>query len=183
MRVTGTQPGIFRGEQVSWNRGTSINISYTTYTKRAAQRKFFMFFLQDTLKNAFQMNIYFKDAHEQGTFFQNQGALCLFSKKRGDTYLLVACLSLFSLKRLIPSQHFNVGSTLCQRCGSTLKYCWSNIENEIKSDVRFSTLHNVDITSVYNDVYSTLCRRGFKVSTTLVKALSKSVGIVISADL
>ena len=127
MRVTGTQPGIFRGEQVSWNRGTLINISYTTYTKRAAQRKFFMFVLQDTLKNAFQMNIYFKDAHEQGTFFQNQGALCLFSKKRGDTYLLVACLSLFSLKRLIPSQHFNVGSTLCQR--------WINVVSTLRINV------------------------------------------------
>ena len=41
-----------------------------------------------------------------------------------------------------PSQCFNVGSTLFQRCGSK----WN--KNETKSNVGFSTLHNVDTTSV-----------------------------------
>ena len=39
-----------------------------------------------------------------------------------------------SLNDLLPSQHFNVGSTLFQRCER-----WSDVENETKSDVGFST--------------------------------------------
>ena len=68
-----------------------------------------------------------------------------------------------------PSQHFNVGSTLFQRCGSRLKWGWPDVENETKSDVGISTLHNVDITSVsdaetkliqlYLDVVSTWSQR------------------------
>ena len=45
-----------------------------------------------------------------------------------------------------------------QRCGSTLKQRWSDVENETKSDVGFSTLHNVDITSG-PDVETTLKQR------------------------
>ena len=48
---------------------------------------------------------------------------------------------------ILPSQHFNVRSTLFQRC-----------RNETKSDVGFSTLHNVDTTSV-PDVETTLNKR------------------------
>ena len=47
----------------------------------------------------------------------------------------------------VPSQHFDVGSELFQLCESTLKQRWSDVENETKSDVGFSTLHNVDSTS------------------------------------
>ena len=63
-----------------------------------------------------------------------------------------------------PSQHFNVGSMLFQRCGSTLKWRWSDVENETKSDIGFSTLHNVDTTSV-PDVQTTSKQR----CTTLVQ--------------
>ena len=48
----GAQPGIFQGREVSWNRGTSIKVSCTTYEKRAPQEKVVVFFLQDTLKIA-----------------------------------------------------------------------------------------------------------------------------------
>ena len=41
---------------------------------------------------------------------------------------------------MYPSQDFNVGSTLFERC--------SDVENETKSAVGFSTLYNVDATSV-----------------------------------
>ena len=58
----------------------------------------------------------------------------------------------------LPSQHFNVGSTLFQHCGSTLKSRWSEDENDRKSDVGFSTLHNVDTTWMY-DVETTLKQR------------------------
>ena len=47
-----------------------------------------------------------------------------------------------------PNQHFNVGSTLFQRSGSRLKQSGSEVENETKSDVRLSRLHNVGTTSV-----------------------------------
>ena len=49
---------------------------------------------------------------------------------------------------LQPNQHFNVGSTLFQRSGSRLKQRGSEVENETKSDVRLSRLHNVGTTSV-----------------------------------
>ena len=45
-----------------------------------------------------------------------------------------------------PSQHFNVGSTVFQSYGSTLKWRWSDFENETKSGVGFSALHNADKT-------------------------------------
>ena len=50
------------------------------------------------------------------------------------------------------SQHFNARSMLFHYCGSTLR---SNVENETKSDVGFSTLDNVDTAVVY-DVETTL---------------------------
>ena len=47
----------------------------------------------------------------------------------------------------LPNQNFNLESTLFQSWSSALKWRWSNVENETKSDVGFSTLHNVDTTS------------------------------------
>ena len=84
MRVTGAQPET-GADQVSWNRGTSINTTCTKYKRRTPQEKNFVFFLQNTLETAFQMRI---DAHKQGNFFQNQGTFCLFSKETGETSLL-----------------------------------------------------------------------------------------------
>ena len=43
----------FRAGEVSWNSGTSINISSKTQEKKAPQRKILNFFLLDTLKTAF----------------------------------------------------------------------------------------------------------------------------------
>ena len=45
---------------------------------------------------------------------------------------------------IFPSQHFKVDQTLFQPYDQR----WNNVENETKSDVGFSTLHNVDTTSV-----------------------------------
>ena len=70
-----------------------------------------------------------------------------------------------------PSQHVNVGSTLFQRFASTLKSHWSDIENETKSDVGFSTLHNVDTMSV-SDIETTSIQRYFNLVSTLVKPIN-----------
>ena len=72
--------------------------------------------------------------------------------------------------RIKPSQHFNVGSTLFQRCGSTLKWRWFDVENETKSNVGFSTLHNVDTTSV-SDVETTLKQRWYNFILTLLQCV------------
>ena len=93
----------FGAKQVSWNRGTSIYTSRTTFKRRVPQGKNFVFFLQDTLKTTFQVRISPIDAHKQGNLFQNQSTFCLFSKKTGETSpspLLVARLSqIYFLKR------------------------------------------------------------------------------------
>ena len=87
------------------------------------------------------------------------------------------------------SQHFNVGSMLFQRCGSTLKWRWSDVENETKSDVGFSTLHNFDTTSVpgvkqrRSNVGTTLIQRCFNLASTLVKATLNPIGLMMIMDL
>ena len=65
-------------------------------------------------------------------------------------------------------------STLDQHCRSTLKQRWPNVENEAKSDVGFSTLHNVD---------TTLIQRCFNLALMLVKAILNPVGLVMIVDL
>ena len=67
-----------------------------------------------------------------------------------------------------PSQHLNVGSTLFERCGSTLKQRWSDVENKTRSDIGFSTLHNVDTTSV-SDIEATLKQRWHNFILTLLQ--------------
>ena len=77
------------------------------------------------------------------------------------------------------SQHFKVGSTLFQRCRLTLKERWSDVENETKSVVRFSILHNVntrsvpDVETTLHDVDATSNQRFFSVVSTLVKVISR----------
>ena len=76
------------------------------------------------------------------------------------------------------SQYFNVGSTLFQLCGLTLKQGWYDVENETKSDVGFSILHTVDTTSMSDDetewkqrgcnYTSTLFQRGLNISKSYI---------------
>ena len=92
---------------------------------------------------------------------------------------------LFNVCLIFPNQHFKVGSTLFQYCRSTLKYCWSHVENVTKSNVGFSTLHNVDTTSVSKQRrknVDTTFSQCFKVASTLWEAISKPIGLVISTD-
>ena len=77
------------------------------------------------------------------------------------------------LEKQRPSQHFNVGSTLFQD--------WFDVENKTKSHVGFSTLHNVDTTSIFV-VETTLKQHWynyfltlFQRISTIVKTLSKPV--------
>ena len=48
--------------------------------------------------------------------------------------------------------------SICRCCRSTLKQRWSDVENESKSHVGFSTLHNVD-TTLHLDVETTSKQR------------------------
>ena len=41
---------IFRTGEISWNRGTLINVSCKTYKRRVRQGKIMVFFLQDTVQ-------------------------------------------------------------------------------------------------------------------------------------
>ena len=52
-----------------------------------------------------------------------------------------------------------------QRRINVVSTLWINVENETKSEVRFSTLHNVDTTSV-SDVETTSKQRWYKVVST-----------------
>ena len=45
----------FKAGKVSWNQGTSINISSKTHEHKASQAKFSEFFLLDTVKITFRM--------------------------------------------------------------------------------------------------------------------------------
>ena len=76
----------FRAGEFSRNQGTSINISSTTYEKKAPQGKNMFFFLLETLKTIFKMrNLTTQDGHNHGIFFQNYGTFFQFLKKgRGE---------------------------------------------------------------------------------------------------
>ena len=60
---------VLGAEQISWNRGTLMNTSCTTYKRR--EGKNFLVFLQNILKTAFKMRIYPIDAHKLGNIFKN----------------------------------------------------------------------------------------------------------------
>ena len=113
--------------------------------------------------------------------------------------LLVWCFQKLKIYNLIrirlclwvidPSQYFNVESTLFQRCRSTLKQRWFDVENETKFDVGFSKLHNVDTTSVSDvetmskQLCTTLHQRCFNVASTLVRSLLYRIELVMIIDL
>ena len=128
-------------------------------------------------------NMYFP----AGAMIENVKSNSVWSKKIRHTTLCIFTYHhwfhqsiLLKIKREehnSPIQHFNIGPTLFQRCGLTLKKRWADVENEAKSDVGFSTLHNVDAT-----VDKTLSRRCFNVVSTLVKAISKPMELVIRTD-
>ena len=110
----------------------------------------------------------------------------------------ISSVSILSL--IFFSQHFNVGSTLFQRCESTLKKRWSDVENETKCDITFSTLHNVDATLVSYvettlnqrcttslqrcfSIDMTLSQRWFNVVSTSLKGMRKPIWPLKSMDL
>ena len=73
-------------------------------------------------------------------------------------------------------QYFNIGSTLFQLCGSKLKQRWSDVEYGTKSNVGFSSLHNVDTTleqrctalkQCWKNIDTTLYQVCFNVTSTL----------------
>ena len=65
-------------------------------------------------------------------------------------------------------------STSDQRCFKVVDQRLSDVENETKSDIRFSTLRNFD---------TTLYQHFFNIASTLVNAISNPVGLVMIMDL
>ena len=93
-----------------------------------------------------------------------------------------------------PTQLFNIGSTLFQRCESTLKLRWSDVENETKFDsVRQKTLvPEVETTSKeqcttlkqhQNNVDTTLYQLCFNLASTLAKTILNPIGLIMIMDL
>ena len=60
------------------------------------------------------------------------------------------------------------GAFLLKIAQPTFQRRWSDVENETKSDIGFSTLHNVDTTSV-SDVETTLKQRWYNFILTLLQ--------------
>ena len=104
---------------------------------------------------------------------------------------------LFRMKQKIYSKVI-LGSTepTFQRRINVVSMLWvnveitlSNVENETKSDVGLSTLHNVDTASVpdvettLQNVEATLIQRCFNIASILVKAILNPIGLVIIMDL
>ena len=63
----------FRAGEVSWNEGTSINVSCEAHKRKALQRKIFVFFLQDALKITFQLRILTHGYTQTGQIFPKSG--------------------------------------------------------------------------------------------------------------
>ena len=105
-------------------------------------------------------------------------SVCTFYQTSWD------CVGQWNQFVTIPSQHFNVGSTLV----NVLDQRWNNVKN--------STFHNVDTTSV-PDIETTLKQRYttskprcttlvqgcFNIVPTLVKAILNPTGLVMIMDL
>ena len=120
MRVTGTQPGIFGGRTGFLEQGRFNKHFMHNTQKKGSAGENVPVFLQDILKTAFEMRIELIDAHRQSNVFQNQGAICLFSKAIGETshpspFQLQAEVNLFSLKRLRQHLFFLYGNDQVQQ--------------------------------------------------------------------
>ena len=90
----------FSSGEVSWNEGTSINISSKTQERKAPQGNVLEFFLLDTIKSTLWMkNLTQRWTHAVAFFFQNQGTFLDLKKRQGrppPLSALVACLWVWS---------------------------------------------------------------------------------------
>ena len=75
----------FKAWEVSWNQGTSINISSKTHEKRPCWEK-------DTVKTTLRMKNLTQRWTQSRPFFQNQGTFFDFLKRTGE---FVLCFSEF----------------------------------------------------------------------------------------
>ena len=76
----------FRAGEFSRNHGTSINISFTTHKRKAAQWKIWAFFLVETLKTKFKMRNLTQDGQNQGIFFPKLAQFFpIFEKEKGKS--------------------------------------------------------------------------------------------------
>ena len=81
-----------------------------------------------------------------------------------------------------PNHHLKVGSTLFQRCGSRLKYRWSDVENETKSEAGFSAFYNIDTKSMF-DVKTTLNQRCSALMQPFFNVAQRLFNVVFNVDM
>ena len=117
----------FKIGEVSWNWGTSINISSKTLKRTALLGKILEYFLQDTVKTTLRTKNLTQRWTQRRPFFQNQGTFFDFLKKfvlcfSGSPYtlftkmLLLFCISLlkrFICRRVNTSQILLAGNNPC----------------------------------------------------------------------
>ena len=144
-----SQPGsheFFHAGKVSWGRGTSINVSGTTYKREAPQGKILMFFLEYTLKIAFKWKLnpqmYTNREHfskSRALFTQNKATFFYFQKRAGerppsptlplyhththtrDTHWLRACFLLSRILIIMTERVVKFLDQLLQLCGISVK--------------------------------------------------------------
>ena len=77
--ISRPQPRFFLGEEIPWDRGTSINVSCTTYKRWAREAKCWCFFFKLLLK------LHFKREFNPNMHTYRIRALFIFSKRAGET--------------------------------------------------------------------------------------------------
>ena len=100
----------FKAREVSWNKRTSINISFTTNERKAPQRNILELFLLDTSKAALEMGNINHWWTQSGLFFPKSGNLfSMFKKVQGRPPSLpwLVASPIFSNAVFINSEHFS----------------------------------------------------------------------------
>ena len=88
----------FKAEEVSWNQGTSINISSKTHERKTLLGKILEFFLQDTVKTTFRIKNLIQRWTQSGLFFQGH-FFRFFKKDRGGIMCLSLSLAILCLQK------------------------------------------------------------------------------------
>ena len=89
----------FKVGKVSWNQGTSINISSKTHNRKALLGKISEFLLKDTVKNTFPMKNSTQRWTQSGPFYQNQGTFFDFLKRTGEELCFSLSLAILCLQK------------------------------------------------------------------------------------
>ena len=88
----------FKTEEVSWNQGTLLKISWKTHEIKTLLGKILDFFLQDTVKTTFRIKDLIQRWRQLGLFFQGH-FVWFFKKDRGGTMCLSLSLAILCLQK------------------------------------------------------------------------------------